>query len=158
MILHDLRGVGLRQRSAEDGEVLREREDLAAVDEAVAGDDAVARHDLIRHAEVAAAVCDELVDFLERARIEQRDRSARAAVSLPAACWRSSRSAPPPSSARRSRSASVSAWIHVGAVSCGSAGSISRQRAPISHPSRALRLHRLCFLPVLQELLEPDVR
>ena len=41
--LHDLRGVGLRQRSAEDGEVLREGEHLAAVDQAVAGDDAVAR-------------------------------------------------------------------------------------------------------------------
>ena len=41
--LHDLRGVGFRGRSAEDGEVLREGEDLPAVDQAVAGDDAVAR-------------------------------------------------------------------------------------------------------------------
>ena len=32
--LHDLRGVGLRQRSAEDREVLREREHLAPVDQA----------------------------------------------------------------------------------------------------------------------------
>src|SRR5205823_6231796 len=54
--LHDLRGVRLRQRCAEHGEVLREREHLAAVDEAVAGDDAVAWNELLRHAEVAAAV------------------------------------------------------------------------------------------------------
>ena len=46
--LDDLRGVGLRERSAEHREVLREREDLAAVDQAVAGDDAVAGHDLVR--------------------------------------------------------------------------------------------------------------
>jgi hypothetical protein len=38
----------------------------------VAGHDAVARHDLIGHAEVAAAMRDELVDFLERARIEEQ--------------------------------------------------------------------------------------
>ena len=55
-----------------DGEVLREGEHLAAVDEAVAGDDAVAGHDLVGHAEVAAAVGDELVELLERAGIEQQ--------------------------------------------------------------------------------------
>ena len=38
----------------------------------MSADDAVARHDLIGHAEVAAAVGDELVDFLERAGIEQQ--------------------------------------------------------------------------------------
>ena len=69
--LHDLRGVGFRQRAAEHGEVLREGEDLPAVDEAVAGDDAVAGNDLLIHAEVAAAVGDELVDFFEGAGIEQ---------------------------------------------------------------------------------------
>ena len=40
--LHDLRGVGLRERSAEHGEVLREGVDRTAVDPAGAGDDAVA--------------------------------------------------------------------------------------------------------------------
>ena len=70
--LHDLRGVRLGQRSAEDGEVLREGEHLAAVDQPVAGDDAVARDDLVVHAEIAAAVGDELVDLLERARVEQQ--------------------------------------------------------------------------------------
>ena len=69
--LHDLRGVGFGERSAEDGEVLRERVDQAAVDAPVAGDDAVAGNDLLVHAEVAAAVRDELVDLLERAGIEQ---------------------------------------------------------------------------------------
>ncbi len=70
--LHDLRGVGLRQRSADDGEVLREREHLASVDQTVTGDDAVARHDLGLHAEVAAPVRHQLVELLERLRIEQQ--------------------------------------------------------------------------------------
>jgi hypothetical protein len=35
------------------------------------GHDAVARHDLLLHAEVLAAVRDQLVDFLEGAGIEQ---------------------------------------------------------------------------------------
>jgi len=38
----------------------------------VAGDDAVAGNDLILHAEVDAAMGDELVHFLERARVEQQ--------------------------------------------------------------------------------------
>ena len=41
------------------------------MDAAVAGDDAVAGHDLLLHAEVLAAVRDQLVDLLERAGIEQ---------------------------------------------------------------------------------------
>ena len=40
--LDDFGGVGFRERSAEDGEVLRENEDQAALDAAVAGDEAVA--------------------------------------------------------------------------------------------------------------------
>ena len=39
---------------------------------AVAAHHAVARHDLLGHAEVAAAVGDELVDFLEGAGVEQQ--------------------------------------------------------------------------------------
>ena len=38
----------------------------------MAGDDAVARDDLIGHPEVEAAVCDELVDFFEGAGVEQQ--------------------------------------------------------------------------------------
>ena len=41
--LADLLGVGAAQAAAEDREVLREDEDLAPVDQAVAGDDAVAQ-------------------------------------------------------------------------------------------------------------------
>ena len=70
--LHDLRGVGLRERSAEDGEVLREGEHLPAVHEAVAGDDAVAGHEMLVHPEIAAAVGDELVDLLEGAGVEEQ--------------------------------------------------------------------------------------
>ena len=69
--LHDLGGVGLGERAAEHGEVLRERVDRAAVDASVAGHDAVAGDDLVLHAEVAAAVRDELVDLVEAAGIEQ---------------------------------------------------------------------------------------
>ena len=70
--LADLGGVGLGQRAAEHREVLREDVDDAAVDAAVAGDDAVAGDHLLVHAEVAAAMGDQLVDLLERAGIEQQ--------------------------------------------------------------------------------------
>ena len=54
----------------------------------MAGDDAVAGDDLLRHAEVEASMGDEFVDFLEAAWIEQQlDAFARgelAGVVLPA--------------------------------------------------------------------------
>src|SRR5207244_3715071 len=58
--------------SAEDGEVLREREHLASVDQAVARHDAVAGNELLGHPEVETAMRDELVELFERARIEQQ--------------------------------------------------------------------------------------
>ena len=67
----DLGGVGLRERAAEDGEVLGKDEDQAAFDAAVAGDEAVAENDLLVHAEVGAAVGDELVGLLEGAFVEE---------------------------------------------------------------------------------------
>src|SRR5262249_43063878 len=70
--LHDLRGVRFRERPAEDREILRERKHLAAVDESMPRDHAVARHDLLLHPEVAAPMRDELVDLLECAWIEQQ--------------------------------------------------------------------------------------
>jgi hypothetical protein len=69
--LDDLRGIGFGQRAAKDREVLRERVDNATVDASVAGDNPVAQHELIGHAEVAAAMGDEPVDLLEGARIEE---------------------------------------------------------------------------------------
>ena len=70
--LADLLRVGFGERAAEDGEILREDVDQAAVDAAVAGDEAVAGDDLLLHAEIAAAVRDQLVEFLEGALVEQQ--------------------------------------------------------------------------------------
>ncbi len=70
--LEDLLRVGFGERAAEHGEVLGEQEDRAAVDRAPAGDDAVAGDFLLLHAEVAGAVFDEHVEFLERALVEQQ--------------------------------------------------------------------------------------
>jgi hypothetical protein len=64
--------MGFRQRAAEHGEVLAEDEDQPPVDGAVAGHDAVARHLLVLHAELAAAMLDEHVPFLEGIGIEQQ--------------------------------------------------------------------------------------
>ena len=70
-------GVGLGEAAAEDREVLGEDVDEPAVDAAVAGDHAVARDLLVGHAEVEAAVLDELVELLEGALVEQQRRPAR---------------------------------------------------------------------------------
>ena len=71
MILRDLLRVRLGERAAEDGEVLAEDEDQAAVHRAVAGDHAVAGDALLGHAEIDAAVLDEHVGLFERAGVEQ---------------------------------------------------------------------------------------
>ena len=70
--LDDFLRVGLGERAAEDRKILREDVGGAAVDEAVAGDEAVAVDDLFVHAEIAAAVANQLVDFLEGAFVEQQ--------------------------------------------------------------------------------------
>src|SRR6185369_12393559 len=69
--LDDLGGVGFGERPAEDGEVLGEDEDEASFDAAVTGDEAVAKDLLLVHAEVGAAMRDELVGLLEGAFVEQ---------------------------------------------------------------------------------------
>ena len=69
--LDDLRGVGFGERAAEDGEVLGEDEDHAAVDAAVAGDEAVAGDALGVHAEVCRAMGYKFVGLLEGAFVEQ---------------------------------------------------------------------------------------
>ena len=69
--LADLLGEDLGQRAAEDGEVLREDEDLAAEDLAVAGHDRVAVRPVRHRVEVGVAVADVAVELDERARVEQ---------------------------------------------------------------------------------------
>ncbi len=69
--LDHLLGHHLAERAAEDGEVLAEDEDRAAVDLAVAGDDGVAPGPVLLHLEVVGAVADEGVELLEGAGIEQ---------------------------------------------------------------------------------------
>src|SRR5439155_3877938 len=58
--------------AAEHGEILGEHKRLAAIDGAPAGDDAVARHLVLLHAELGGAVLDEHVEFLERSLVEQQ--------------------------------------------------------------------------------------
>ncbi len=70
--LHDFRGVGLGERPAEHREVLGKGVDRAAVDAASPGNDAVAGHQLFRHAEVLTTVGDQLVDFFEGVGVEEK--------------------------------------------------------------------------------------
>ena len=69
--LADFLGMAFGQRAAEDGEILREDIDQAAVDRAGTGDDAVAGDMLFVHAEIDAIMFDIHVDFLERILVEQ---------------------------------------------------------------------------------------
>src|SRR3546814_11720814 len=65
--LADFFGVAFRQRAAENGEVLTEDIDEAAVDRPRAGDDAIARNLLILHPEIDAIMLDIGLEFFERA-------------------------------------------------------------------------------------------
>ena len=69
--LADLLGEDLAERAAEDGEVLREDEDLAPEHRPVAGDDGVAVGPLVHHPEVRLAVAHVAVELDERARIAE---------------------------------------------------------------------------------------
>ena len=138
--LHDLGGVGFRQRSAEHGEVLRERKHLATVDQPVTGDDAVAGDDLLGHAEVAAAVRDQLVELFEGAGIEQQiDALARRELAggvLPFEAFLAA--------ARARRAVRDPSRVSLGHCKQCQIGSLG--------------FHRLRFFPVLQEFLEADAR
>ena len=70
--LDDFGGVGLGERPAEHGEILGEDEDQAPFDAAVTGNETVAIDLVLVHAEVVAAVGDELVGLLEGAFVEQK--------------------------------------------------------------------------------------
>ena len=73
--LADLLGEHLAQRTPEDGEVLREEEDLPAEDRAVARDDRVAVRAAVHHPEVRFAVAHVAVELDERARVAELLRS-----------------------------------------------------------------------------------
>jgi hypothetical protein len=75
--LDDLLAVDLAERAAEDGRVLGEHGDRAAVDRAGAGDDAVAVGPRPIHAERGGAVADVLVELDERSRCRPAARSVR---------------------------------------------------------------------------------
>jgi hypothetical protein len=70
--LGDLLAVDLAEAAAEDGDVLGEDADRAAVDRPVPGDDAVAEGAPGLHAEGGGAVAGELVELGERAGVQQR--------------------------------------------------------------------------------------
>ena len=70
--LDDLLAVDLAERAAEDREVLARTRYRAAVDRAVAGDDAVAVGAVLLQAEVGRAVPGELVQLDEGALVEQQ--------------------------------------------------------------------------------------
>ena len=70
--LADLLGERLGERPAEDREVLREDEHLAAEDRPVAGDDGVAPGPALHHPEVRVAVADVAVELDEAARVEEQ--------------------------------------------------------------------------------------
>src|SRR5205807_6734558 len=69
--LADLLGEDLGEAPAEDGEVLREDEDLAPEDLAVARDDGVAPRPPLHHPEVRLAVADVAVELDEGARVAE---------------------------------------------------------------------------------------
>lgn len=71
-------GVLLTEAAARDREVLRIGVDQTAVDRAVARDDAVARHVLLVHAEVRAAVFDEHIELDERILVKELLERSRA--------------------------------------------------------------------------------
>ncbi len=99
--VHDLADLGrvrLRQRAAEDGEVLAEDEDEPAIDRAVSGDDAVAedRSPVRRRPQPFGRLVTNASSSTNESASRRRSRRSRA-VSRPAACWRAIRSSPPPS-------------------------------------------------------------
>ena len=69
--LADLLREDLRERPAEDGEVLREHEHLATEDRPVPGDDGVAPRAVVAHLELDLAMPDEAVELDERAGVEE---------------------------------------------------------------------------------------
>ena len=63
--------MGQGEGSAEHGKILGKHEDLASIDQTVAGNDPVARNFVRIHAEIHAAVGFETVHFDKAARVQQ---------------------------------------------------------------------------------------
>ena len=138
--LADLLGVRLRQRTAEDREVLAVDEHQPAVDRAVAGDDAVAEDVLLVEPELRRPVGDEGVELDERVRRRAAGPAARGPSACPRACCRSTRTAPPPSS-DSARSCSSRA-IRSAFVDTSEAPSARDTRRPCAKTPRSGRHHR----------------
>src|ERR1700682_5644933 len=68
----DFLRVGFRERTAENGKVLRENINQAAIDTAEAGDETIAGGTLLLHAEIDATVTDKFVEFFEGAFVQQK--------------------------------------------------------------------------------------
>jgi hypothetical protein len=64
--------MGLRERSAQNSEVLREHIDQAPVDGAITGHHTIAQEFLFVQTEIGASVRDQLPDLLKTALIEQQ--------------------------------------------------------------------------------------
>ena len=101
--LADLLRVRFRKRAAENRKILRKDKNLAAVDQAVAGDDAVAGKLLLLHPEIGRTMHDKFVELFKAAFVQKKfDAFARG--HFPARRCFSRRACPPPSSAFRERS------------------------------------------------------
>lgn len=70
--LADLRGIGFRQCTAEDSEILGESEDDTAVDPAISSDYAISRNTLSVEAKILGAVDDQLIEFLKGAGVQEK--------------------------------------------------------------------------------------
>ncbi len=125
-VVHDLCNflrVGFRERAAEDGEILREDVDQAAIDAAEAGDESVARGLLLFHAEIVAVMGYELVELFEGTFIEkQLDSLAGAEFAFFVLALATLGPPPASASALRRRSSSKRSWCFAGLV----IGSIAR--------------------------------
>ena len=139
--LDDLRGVRFRQRPAEHREVLRERVHGAAIDAPMTGDDAVAGNQLIADAEVTAPVGDEFVELFEAAGVEKEV--------YPLAGGQLPRLVLPPRPG-------LAATLFGKLLECTQAIDC-REIGRTSPPGARSHFGRLGLLPVLEELLEPDV-
>ena len=86
--LADLLGMGLRQGTAEDREILAKHKHQPAVDGAIAGDHPVTWHLLVLYAEIHRAVLDEHIPFLERPGVQQEFKAlARGQLALGVLCF-----------------------------------------------------------------------